>query len=104
MALHRGNWAKGACEPQRLIVAGERIVVLLHVRVRLAHETEWREGRIADVFTFRNGKAIQWRTFVDERQAHAWAGGTPQGRLTSTVAVRAQPETANGKCPSDTLT
>jgi ketosteroid isomerase-like protein len=45
-----------------------------HVRVRLKHETEWREGRIADVFTFRNGKAIQFRTFADKRQA------LPRGR------------------------
>ena len=31
------------------------------MRVRLKHETEWREGGIADVYTFRNGKAIQMR-------------------------------------------
>ena len=70
----RGTWAEGSCEPERLIVAGDRIIVLIHVRVRLKNETEWREGRIADVFTFRNGKAIQFRTFADERQALEWAG------------------------------
>jgi ketosteroid isomerase-like protein len=70
----RGTWAEGSCEPQRFIVAGDRIIVFIFVRVRLKHETDWREGRIADVFTFRNGKAIQFRTFVDERQALEWAG------------------------------
>lgn len=70
----RGSWAEGGCEPERLIVAGDRILVVVHVRVRLKHETEWREGRIADVYTFRNGKAIQFRTFADERQALEWAG------------------------------
>jgi ketosteroid isomerase-like protein len=70
----RGTWAEGSCEPERFIVSGNRIIVLIHVRVRLKNETEWREGRPADVYTFRNGKAIQFRTFADERQALEWAG------------------------------
>ena len=70
----RGTWAEGGCEPQRFIVAGDRIIVLIHVRVRLKNETEWREGRIADAYTFRSGKAIQFRTFADSRQALEWAG------------------------------
>ncbi|MDA1043911.1 MAG: hypothetical protein O3C57_01670 [Verrucomicrobia bacterium] len=48
--------------------------MLIDVRVRLKHETAWREGRIADVYTFRDGKAVQFRTFGDERQALEWAG------------------------------
>lgn len=74
VAKGRGSWAEGRCEPERFIVAGDRIVVLLRVRVRLKDEKEWRTGRIADVFTFRNGKAIQFRTFGDEKQAFDWAG------------------------------
>ncbi len=70
----RGTWAEGSCEPERFIVAGDRIIVLIHVRVRLKHEMEWREGHIADVYTFRNGKAIQFRTFADAGQALEWAG------------------------------
>lgn len=70
----RGTWAEGSCEPERFIVAGDRVIVFIHVRVRLKTETEWREGRVADVYTFRNGKAIQWRTFGDEQQALDWAG------------------------------
>ncbi len=42
--------------------------------MRLKDENEWREGRIADAFTFRNGKVIQCRTFADEGQALEWAG------------------------------
>ena len=75
----RGTWAEGSCEPERFIVAGDRVIVFVYVRVRLKHETEWREGRIADVYTFRNGKAIQFRTFADERQALEWAGVGPRG-------------------------
>jgi len=70
----RAAWAEGSCEPERFIEAGDRVVVFVHVRVRLKHETEWREGHVADVFTFRNGKAIEFRTFADERQAMEWAG------------------------------
>jgi hypothetical protein len=75
VAKGRGTWAEGSCEPHRFIVAGDdRVIVVVDVRVRLKHETAWREGRIADVFTFRNGKAIEFRTFADERQALEWAG------------------------------
>jgi ketosteroid isomerase-like protein len=70
----RGSWAEGSCEPERFLVAGDRIILFAFVRVRLKHETEWREGRIADVYTFRDGKAIQKRTFTDIRQALEWAG------------------------------
>ena len=70
----RETWAEGSCEPERFIVAGDKIVVFLHVRVRLKDKTEWIEGSLADVFTFRNGKAIEWRTFDERRQALEWAG------------------------------
>ncbi|CAN5340711.1 hypothetical protein BH09SUM1_BH09SUM1_16300 [soil metagenome] len=70
----RGSWAEGICEPERFVVAGDRIIVFIHVRVRLKVETEWRDGRVGDVYTFRNGKAIQFRTFADVRQALEWAG------------------------------
>jgi uncharacterized protein len=70
----RSTWAEGGCEPERFIVAGDKIVVFVHVRVRLKNETEWREGHTADVYTFRDGKAIQFRTFADEGQALEFAG------------------------------
>jgi uncharacterized protein len=70
----RGTWAEGSCEPERFLVAGDKIIVFVYVRVRLKHELEWREGRLADVYTFRNGKAIQMRSFADRRQALEWAG------------------------------
>lgn len=72
----RGTWAEGACEPERFIVAGDKIIVFVHVRVRLKSETDWREGRIADVYTFRNGKVIHVRLFLDRRQALEWAGAS----------------------------
>ena len=70
----RETWAEGSCEPERIIVAGDRVIVFVYVRVRLKDEAEWRTGRIADVYTFRNGKAIEFRTFTDRREALEWAG------------------------------
>jgi len=74
VANGRSTWAEGGCEPQRFIVAGDKVVVLTHVRVRLKGHTDWLEGRTGDVFTFRNGKVIQFRTFADAQQALEWAG------------------------------
>lgn len=70
----RARWAEGSCEPVRLIAAGDKIVVFVDVRVRLKHETHWREGRLGDVYTFRDGKVIQARSFLDREQALQWAG------------------------------
>ncbi len=70
----RGAWAEGACEPERFTVVGGRVVVIVRVRVRLRDETAWREGRVADGFAFRDGKAVVFRTFLDEREALEWAG------------------------------
>ena len=69
----RATWAEGSCEPEEFIVAGDKVVVFVHVRARLKQETEWREARLADVYTFRNGKATQLRAFADRRKALEWA-------------------------------
>lgn len=70
----RETWAEGGCYPERFIVAGDRIIVLVHVRARLKSETAWREGRTVDIYTFRDDKVFEFRTFIDERQAFEWAG------------------------------
>jgi uncharacterized protein len=74
LSQSRGNWAEGSCEPERFIVAGDKIIVFVYVRVKLKHSPEWHEGRLADVYTFRDGKAIQMRAFADRQQALEWAG------------------------------
>lgn len=74
VAKGRGTWAEGSCEPRRFIIAGDRVVVLTQVRVRLKVETSWHEGRTADVFTFRNDRVIEFRTFFDVQQGLEWAG------------------------------
>ena len=72
----RARWAEGSCEPVRLIIAGDKIVVFVDVRVRLKDEAEWREGRLGDVYTFRDGKVVQARSFLDRQRAVQWAGAS----------------------------
>lgn len=78
IANARETWAEGGCTPEKLTVMGDCVIAHVHVRVRLKIETEWREGHTTDVFTFRNGKVTQFRTFFDEKQARDWLdAGSP---------------------------
>ena len=70
----RATWAQGACEPEECLLAGELVVVFLHVRVRLKDRSDWIEGRFADVLTFRDGKVVRMQTFAERQEALAWAG------------------------------
>jgi ketosteroid isomerase-like protein len=72
----RAAWAEGSSEPEQFIVSGPRIVVFVHARIRLHGSDEWRDIRLADVYTFRDGKPIQMRAFSDRREALQWAGVT----------------------------
>ncbi len=73
VAQGRSTWAEGSCEPEQFVVAGDKVVVSCQIRVRLKDQTDWLEGRTTDVFTFRDGKVIEFRTFADERQALEFA-------------------------------
>ena len=70
----RGTWAEGTCEPEDFFTNGDKVVVYLHVRVRLKDSTDWIDGRFADGFVFRAGKIIQYLTFGERRDALKWAG------------------------------
>ena len=78
----RANWAEGSSEPEQFIPAGNRIVVFVHARFRTQGSTDWREVRLADVYTFRQGKPVSMRAFADRQEALSWAGvekvGTPE--------------------------
>ena len=78
LAQSRAAWAEVTSEPEQFIPAGNRIVVLVHARVRARvrakGSNEWQDVRLADVYTFRDGKAIQMRAFADRDEALRWAG------------------------------
>lgn len=70
----RASFAEGSSEPERFIAAGDRIVVFVHAHIRPVGSNEWQDVRLADVYTMRNGKAIQMRAFADRQQALHWVG------------------------------
>jgi ketosteroid isomerase-like protein len=70
----RATWAEGACTPERFILAGDKIVVPVHIRVRLKEAKDWIDARAADVFTFRDGHLIEGRHFPEKAEALAFAG------------------------------
>ena len=74
----RSTWVEGSCEPERFLIDGDKVIVYVHVLVRLKDKSDWIDGHIVDVFTWRNGKAIQFRTFAEEKEALEWAGVTDQ--------------------------
>lgn len=74
VAKGRGAWAEGTCEPEKYFTHGDKVVVYLHVRVRLKDSTDWVDGHFADGFVFRAGKIIQYLSFGERRDALKWAG------------------------------
>lgn len=68
----RNKWAEGSCEPEQFITLGNKVVVFVHVRVRLKDKTEWNEGHIADGFLFKDGKVLQMKTFIEREKALEW--------------------------------
>ena len=75
----RAAWAEVSSEPERFITAGNRIVVFVHARVRAKGSNEWQDVRLADVYTFHDGKAIQMRAFAARREALRWVGINDSG-------------------------
>jgi len=70
----RGTWAEGTCEPEKFLTHGDKVVVYLHVQVRLKDSTDWIDGRFADGFVFRAGKITQYLSFGERLDALKWAG------------------------------
>ena len=70
----RGTWAEGTCEPEKFLTHGDKVVVYLHVEVRLKDSLDWVDERFADGFVFRAGKITHCLTFGERRDALKWAG------------------------------
>jgi ketosteroid isomerase-like protein len=70
----RGTWAEGTCEPETFLTKGDKVVVYLHVRVRLKDSLDWVDGRFADGFVVRNGKITHYRSFGERLDALTSAG------------------------------
>lgn len=73
----RSTWAEGGCQIEKFETTGGRVIVWVHVQVRLKDQSNWLDGHVGDVFTFRGDKIIEMRTFWDPRDAIAWAQTNP---------------------------
>ena len=74
----RGTWAEGSCDPERFIERGDKVVVYVHVQVRLKDSTDWIDARFADGFEFRDGRITQYLSFGQRPDALKWAGVDPE--------------------------
>ncbi|MFL6447527.1 MAG: nuclear transport factor 2 family protein [Bryobacteraceae bacterium] len=70
----RAGWAEGRSDPEKFIVRRNRVVVFVHARIRMKGSSEWHEVRLADVYTFREGRPISMRAFADREDALDWVG------------------------------
>lgn len=70
----RADAAEIISQPERFITVGDRIVVFVYARVLPKDSKEWRERRLADVYTFRDGKAVAMRAFASRQEALRWVG------------------------------
>lgn len=70
----RSEWAEGACEPIEFFPAENKIVVIVHVKVRLKNHSEWIDARIADGFSFKDGRITEFHSFGNKQKAFTWAG------------------------------
>ena len=76
LKVGRSTWAEGTCEPVDFHADNGRVIAFLHVKVRLKDKTDWIDGRIADVFTFKDGKITEMRTFWENDEALAWVSAS----------------------------
>lgn len=76
LANSRAGWEQGRSDPERLIPAGDKVVVFVHVRFRRRGSTEWHEVRLADVYTFRELVIVAMHAFASRDDALKFAGIT----------------------------
>ena len=60
-------------EPEQFLVRGDKIVVFVYARVKPKGGKNFQDIRLADVYTFQNGKAVAMRAFADRQAAVEWA-------------------------------
>lgn len=72
----RAGAAQVISEPEKFIPAGDRIVVFVNARVLPKGSSAWQDIKLADVYTFQNGRATKMRAFANREDALRWAGVT----------------------------
>jgi len=62
-------WAEVNSEPERFIIAGNRIVVFVRPRVRPEGCNHGQDVSLADVHTVRNGRVVEMQAFAGRQEA-----------------------------------
>lgn len=70
----RSTWAEGSCDPVNFFVSGNKIVVVVHIKVRLKDHSNWIDAQIADGFVLEQGKVREFHSFANDMKAFIWAG------------------------------
>jgi len=74
LAQSRAGAAQVISEPEQFLSAKSRIVVFVHARVLPKGSNLWQDIKLADVYTFQNGRATEMRAFANREDALRWAG------------------------------
>lgn len=74
----RDSAAEVISEPEKFIVAGNRIVVFVYARVLPKNSNTWQEVRLADVYTFAGERVTEMRAFANRADALRWVGLPPE--------------------------
>jgi hypothetical protein len=69
----RNTWAEGSCEPVGFVAVGDKIVVTVHIKVRLKDHSEWIDARIADGFIIKDGLVTNFHSFLNNEKVIEWA-------------------------------
>lgn len=74
IAKGRNTWAEGKCDPVDFVVAGNKAVVTVHVKVRLKGDLNWIDAHTTDGFSLKDGRVTEFHSFTTKEKAFAWAG------------------------------
>ena len=69
----RSTWAEGACEPLEFFCNLNKIVVVVHIKVRLKNEVNWIDAISTDGFALKDGLVTEFHSFTDKQKAFSWA-------------------------------
>lgn len=73
LSQSRNGAASVVSVPEKFVVSGDRIVVFVHAKVQSKADDTPQDIRLADVYTFRDGRVVEMRAFSDQQEALRWA-------------------------------
>jgi uncharacterized protein len=74
----RAGAAEVISEPEKFMVAGNRIVVFVHARALPKASATWQDIRLADIYTFEHQRVTQMHAFANRGDALRWLGLPPE--------------------------